>query len=245
MFGRVSIGLIATLIATHSASAQFFTDNFNDGNDDGWTRLDPLAEVGASPAQYSFPGGGYRIQAGSSPDPNRFNVSRAGSYRPELQYADFVARVDIVDWDDSLPQGFALTARTSDIGLLQSDGYLATVQTDDFLVITRFTDEWSRVLAYAPCQIEPGRKYRLKFSGKGDELVASVYDLANPGTPISTVVAHDNTYASGHVLLVSHAIWGEGTSDSPTDVTFDNFVSAPAAPATVSFAAPEQNGTYP
>lgn len=212
-------------------------DDFNDGNDDGWTRADPLFEVGAPPASYTFPNGGYRIQAGSSPNPQMYNVSRAGSYRPELQYADFIASVDIVDWDDALPQGFALTARTTDLGLLTSDGYLATLQNNDYLVITRFTDDWSTVLASETVQVEPGHQYRLEFSGTGDLLTASVYDLADPGMPISTVMAIDGTYTSGHIILLSHAIWGAGTSDSPTDVTFDNFVSVPEPGMAVLLAA--------
>lgn len=127
MLGKACLVLVGILVAVPAATAQPFMNDFNDGNDDGWTRYDPLAQVGAPPASYTFPNGGYRIQAGSSPDPNRFNVSRASSYRPELQYIDFMVSVDIVDWDDSLPQGFALTARTTDIGLMTTDGYLATV----------------------------------------------------------------------------------------------------------------------
>ena len=38
-------------------------DDFNDGNDTGWVRYDPLGTVGLGPmATYSFPNGGYRIQ---------------------------------------------------------------------------------------------------------------------------------------------------------------------------------------
>src|SRR2546430_9566807 len=54
------------------------SDNFDDGNDGGWTRYDPLAPFGA-PATFSFPNGGYRIQAPASPDPVVLGTGRAGS----------------------------------------------------------------------------------------------------------------------------------------------------------------------
>jgi len=68
-----------------------------------------------------------------------------------------------------------------------------------------------------------------------DLLVASVYDLNALATPLSTVTANDGTYASGHVGLLSHAFNPMG--DSPTDVTFDNFVSVPEPGTTALLAA--------
>lgn len=236
MIRKLFMGLIGVLLATQTASAQLFMDDFNDGNDDGWTRFDPLRPFGAPPADFTFPDGGYRIKAGPSPNPQTLGVSRAASYRADFQYADFAVQVDIVDWNDAFSQGFALIGRTTDVGFGTSDGYLATLQNDDSLVLARFDDEFQvTVLSLAPCPIDPSHDYRLEFLGTGDLFVANVYDLADPGTPISTVMGNDGTYAFGHVGLLSHAFNPMG--DSPTDVTFDNFVSVPEPGTTALLAA--------
>jgi len=165
MIRKLFIGLIGVLLATQTASAQLFMDDFNDGNDDGWTRFDPLRPFGAPPADFTFPDGGYRIKAGPSPNPQTLGVSRAGSYRADFQYADFAVQVDIVDWNDAFSQGFALLARTADIGAQTSDGYLATLQNNDLLALVRFDNDAVTVLSFAPCPIDRSHDYRLVLRG--------------------------------------------------------------------------------
>src|SRR5687767_11822062 len=65
-------------------------DNFDDGDDMGWIKYDPLGTVGLGPqATYSFPNGGYRIQASRNTlIPAAAGPARAGSYRPDV-YSDF------------------------------------------------------------------------------------------------------------------------------------------------------------
>ncbi len=52
------------LLSCMPASAQ--TDDFEDGNDTGWTRFAPLAPLGVT--SYTFPGGGYRLSCNPSPN---------------------------------------------------------------------------------------------------------------------------------------------------------------------------------
>lgn len=236
MCRRFCVGLAGVLLAALSAPAQSFMDDFNDGIDDGWTRYDPLPQFGAPPASYTFPNGGYRIRAGASPNPQTFGVSRAASFRLDFQYSDFVAQVDIVDWNNQLPQGFALLGRTTDVGYRTSDGYLATLQNNNALALARFDNEVATTLVFDTPLLDPTHDYRLVFRGTGGLLVASVYDLNNLTTPLSTIMANDGTYASGHVGVLSHAIAGS-TGGSATDVTFDNFVSVPEPGALALLAA--------
>src|SRR5437899_12480833 len=67
------------------------SDDFNDGNDNGWTRYDPLGDLGAGPqATFSFPNGAYRIQATKNPlFPSAVGVARAGSLREDVTYTNF------------------------------------------------------------------------------------------------------------------------------------------------------------
>ncbi len=53
-------------------SAQVIEDDFNDGDDGGWSRYLPLEAFGAA-ATFSFPdGNSYRIQSAASPSPEQF-----------------------------------------------------------------------------------------------------------------------------------------------------------------------------
>jgi len=64
------------------------TDYFDSGTDTGWTHLEPSAAFGA-PGTFSFPNGGYRIQASASPDPLNLGPGRAGSLRLDQNLPGF------------------------------------------------------------------------------------------------------------------------------------------------------------
>lgn len=106
--------LVAVLCLSPSAPAQVFTDNFNSGTDTGWTRYQPLAPFGA-PGTWSFPSGGYRIQAATSG--NTANPGRAGSVRTDasLNYTNFFVAADLVNWNNAVPQSFGLAGRLNNI----------------------------------------------------------------------------------------------------------------------------------
>src|SRR5690349_763526 len=101
-------------------------DDFNDGNDNGWTRYDPIGTVLPGLATFSFPNGGYRIQTAASPAPGQVGPGRAGSFRMETSYTDFYITVDILNFDTNVNQAFGILARVTDIGLGTSDGYAMT-----------------------------------------------------------------------------------------------------------------------
>src|SRR5688572_27062218 len=114
-------GLVATALL--STAQVTLSDDFNDGNDSGWQRYDALAPVGMN-ATYSFPGGGYRIQTtylGGSAQ----LTGRSGAVRPE-EYTDFYVAVDVVNWNDNLPQSIGLLGRISTPGLGSTAGYAFT-----------------------------------------------------------------------------------------------------------------------
>jgi hypothetical protein len=108
---------IALLLSATGARAQ--SDDFNDGNDNGWNRYDPLAGFGLR-AEYSFPNGGYRIRTPYTTG-QAANPGRAGTVRPEM-YSDFYVSVDLVSWNDSLPQSVGILARVQTVGLQTTTG---------------------------------------------------------------------------------------------------------------------------
>lgn len=224
---------VSTLFSPTSAQAQ--ADDFNDGNDTGWTRYDPIsAAVPPGVASYSFVNGGYRIRTAPSPLPSAVGPGRAGSIRRDVTYTDFYATVDLVDWDETLQGSVGILARVSDIGLGATDGYVLTYNfRGKDIDITRFTNEDPAggnltLTGDDKLEVTKGKKYRLVFYGRGSLLGARVFDLADLSTPLLNVTATDSTYTSGFCGLLVYDNSAGATMS--TDTTFDNYFAAVEEP---------------
>src|SRR5688572_16169012 len=125
MMKRMAFLLLAMLPTYLNAQ----TDDFNDGNDAGWTRYDPIGSHPALPdnATFSFPNGNsYRIETAPSPAPPTVGPGRAGALRMDRNYSDFYIWVDILDWNTNVNQAFGILARVNEVGLGATDGYAMT-----------------------------------------------------------------------------------------------------------------------
>lgn len=219
--------LLTSLLSPLSAGATVvYFDNFNDGNDDGWTRYNPLG--GGS---YQFPGGdSYQISSTAPANPN-FGPARAGSIVDGVTASDFIVSVDLLDWDPSLPQTFGIVARVSEVGLGTTNGYLFSYspgasagRSNTALAVERLTGEQivpggSR--DFLSGDLPPQGGYRMVFSGSGSQLTGALYALSDLDTALGSATLNDATYASGGFgLLVadSNVFDLQGAT-----ATFDNF----------------------
>src|SRR2546425_4045645 len=103
------------------------SDDFNDGNDNGWTHLD-LSAAGLPPSIYTFlpdglGGKAYRILSPAPPITNS-RPARAVTYRADVTYTNFTAAIDLIAWDDNLDQAFGILARGTNLGLGRTSGYV-------------------------------------------------------------------------------------------------------------------------
>jgi hypothetical protein len=247
--GAGSIILAVALIFLQSTSVCAQVDDFDDGNDEGWTRFNPLTVVGAG-ATWSFPGGAYRLEAPAPPVPNA-GPARAFTYRAEARYTNFFAAVDILAWNNDVNQAFGILGRGDHIGPGTTQGYVCNYnpnqssgQPGGQFQINRATGEAEDgTLASANVTLEAGRTYRMVFMGVGSTLVGKLYDLEDLTRPIATIIAHGNeddrvaTYPDGYCGLFvffrgGSAQWAESTSLA--DATFDNYMAAVTAPETVA-----------
>ena len=242
------VGIVLGLSQNHPTHGQGFSDNYDDGNDQGWTRYDVLRQVEPSIAgTFSFPGGNtYKIETLGNYSIPGVGGGRAGSLVTGSNYPDFRISVDIVDWRNDREYVMGPIARATTPGLGTTDGYLLIMNTND----TDF--ELLRIEGEAPngdelenVQIEmpADADFRIVFTGLGNQLTASVYDIANLNTPLGAFAVDAANYdplpspppyTTGAVgLIVAQADQaddvpvGEGP---PYAATFDNFrVTVPVA----------------
>jgi hypothetical protein len=212
------------------------SDNFNDGNDTGWTRSDPISgAVGSARGTWSFPNGGYRIQTAPSPSPTQLGPARVASIRNDVTYTNFYVAVDVVAWDDTLHQAFGLLSRLSNLGLGTTRGYAFTYQAISHDVqISRVDNEAATAISpVVAVTLDPTRKYRVVFIGSGASFEGRIYGLPDIKTPIVSVTGSDATYASGvNGLLVYD---NSSAKNAPADATFDNYLATDKEPPTLSF----------
>ena len=233
-----------------AAPAVDITDDFNDGNDTGWTQSDLIgAAIGGDFASFAFPGGtAYEISVPSQGINSLLGPARAGSYRSDVVYKNkFKHSVDILDFDStSTPdQDLGLLALLSDLdpGIGTLDGYSFSYDTNAGEVfVVRLTDEMPSG-TYARDAgagiLTDGNNYRFVFQGFFFNGLANfrgeIYDASLPGgfddpaNPIYDAYAQnistaDAIYDSG-IGSVFCAAQPDLFPSSPAGATYDNYCS--------------------
>ena len=181
-----------------TASAQ--TDDFNDGNDTGWTRFAPLAGLGVT--AYTFPGGAYRLSCNPSPNVASYGPARLASLRSSGPvYSEFAVCVDFTAWDVTKDTSMGILARIQPNPAPGNlNGYALTYQGNDRdLEINRVTGEVGTKISQGRVGIvlDPAKVYRMVFFGIGGYLEGRIFDRDNPVVPLATVTAQDPFYSTG------------------------------------------------
>ncbi len=230
--------IITVLLSASAALAQ--SDNFNDDDDVGWTRYDPLGGLGAGPrVEFTFPNSAYRIRALVSPSPGAAGPARGGSFRTDVSYSNFYMSVDIISWDFSKDQAIGLFARARQLGLGTTDGYVFNYNPRQTVVegvpqgqvqINRVVNEESDdTIAFFNITLDPTQNdYRFVFRGNGNTLTGQIFTVADPSTPVVQISAQDGMWTEGFCgIFVFDAT---AAANDTADATFDNYVAAAAEP---------------
>jgi len=227
--------LLGTLMA---ATAWAQSDDFNDGNDDGWTQYDPISQAAPGVGSWTFPNmNSYRISSTPSPLPGVVGPGRVGSLRTDVTYTDFFLSVDILEWDPAADQAIGFIARVTNVGLGSTDGYAMTYDTGggDFDLVS-FTNEVPAqqvtLVGEDSVNMQPGQSYRYVFQGKGINFTIKVYRLPDTDTPIAEASGADATFTGGFCGLLAFDLSAQG--NGITGVTFDNYFAAEVEPPTLS-----------
>lgn len=230
-----ALAAVLNFTSASDCAGQVFVDDFDGLNDDSWTHYNPLG--GGS---FEFPDGAYKLST-TAPANASYGPARVGSTASGVTIPDFRVSVDLLDWDDTLPQTFGIIARTNDIGPGTSTGYLFSYspgasagRSHTALAIERLDNEQiadGGAVFYLPGgDLTPGTGYRMVFTGIGDQFSGRIYALSDLDSALGSVSFTDDTYQTGGFgLLVADS----NTSDlQGATATFDNFsVTAVPEPA--------------
>jgi hypothetical protein len=220
----LTIAAICSLIAWLGPEpARADVDDFNDGNDDGWTHYNPL-----NTGSWSFPNGSaYRLQSAVSPSPSTLGPARVGSFRTVETYSAFYVAVDIVGWDNSLDQIFGLITRVTTPGLGTTKGYTFTYATHtgrgapQLEILSIAGERGTDIASPSNFTFQVGSVYRLVFTGALNQLRGEVYLLPDLITPVVVMTANNSLYTSGQVGVFTYDNSSGG--NHTVDTTFDNF----------------------
>ena len=229
---RATGGLVLALALLIPACLRAELDDFNDGDDVGWLKYDPIgSQLGLAQNTWSFPSGSYRMQAAPTPNPAA-GPGRVGSLRQDVSYSNFHLEVDLLNWNPDRTNALGLIGRVQpNPGFGALSGYIfGYVSGDNYLALVRLDGERTRTIAGSlpfPIILTPGHGYRLTLTGKGTQLVGRLYDANDSNHPLAEVPASDSTYAEGTAGLVAFGV--NGGVLSPVDVTFDNYAATDRA----------------
>jgi hypothetical protein len=247
------LAVLALLIPGPAVLAQ--SDDFNDGNDAGWTHFD-LAAVGLNGAEYTFPDVGagdkaYRVHA-PAPVADVGAPALSITYRGTPDYTRFQISVDVLDWASGVNQAYGIFARASDIGFPTIDGYVMNYNVaDGDLQINEITDLGGQdTRAEVPVGLTPGTtRYRWVFSGYDNNFLGQVFALPDAANPIASVTGSGVVaYAEGKggLFVFNRDGAPHDAAAKIADATFDNYSAvAPAAGslrATAIELQPQPNG---
>lgn len=205
------------------------TDDFNDGNDSGWTRQDSIGLIIDSPfASFEFPGGGYRVRAGASPAPGLIGPSRAASFRQDVSYTGraFLS-VDLKISDPFIQQSAGMLAFVQPNPAPGAvSGYSLSFQplTGD-IVLNRIVNEFPTRLAYGGLTGPASDSLRLVLVADNGDFSAAVYNLNDLVNPIARLTANDSVYSSGMAGIFVFSDTDDASG--PIDAVFDNYRANP------------------
>ena len=221
--------LCSLLLSVNAFTTQAQTDDFDDGNDNGWARVNTLAGQGI-PATWGFPNNNSYSIAMEGHGIEPLGQPRAGSLREEAIYSDFYIAVDII-FDPTIDQNMGILARVREVGLQTLDGYGAVYNPRDAdpggkLYISNINDEAATNIGEAVPEKALGENLRIVFRGKGPELTLELYSQDDLLNPVAVAEAFDESHESGIAGVFSAS---DGVT-VPIDVTFDNYVAAEEEP---------------
>ncbi len=246
------LGILAITCALNwvaTATAAEINDTFAGPTDTGWLRYTPLAASGTTHS-FAVTNGVYALGVGPSKIPLQAS-SRVGSIRPGIKWSNFDISIEFSGWDVGSKTNTVVflvarqTGATNTAPYGPFSGYMLSIQPSSSpelsadiepqarLVISSLDSNFTSPIAAAQLRdLKPGTWYRLRFLGKGSQLIGRVSKADSPEETIVEVAGTDNVYSSGFFSIGildqaaeggsvnngAHALFRNlHATDSPTD----------------------------
>lgn len=237
------------------------SDNFNDGNDTGWSHYSLTAfGIPYGGTSYTFPnddstGKAYHIEvAATGTDPYGVKNARGGSYLPTPTYTSrFSVASDLLSWSTTGRPTFGLMWYMHSIGLGTTLGYVGTWSPNAANIYLSMVYTEGQAYYFAALNkdgdltLNSTDRIRMEVSSHdGQTFVMTAYNLLEPNTPWCSAIGQDTAWygiggSSGFLIFNEDYPATYGAS-----ATFDNyFASEPAAnamPAMVTDVYPPPGG---
>lgn len=238
LFARLLVvSLFGLNVALFEGRTQF-SDDFLDGNDQGWVHFDPLAPSGAE-ATYSFPPNQtplgldhrYRIEASASPNPDQYGPARAGSFRFDTPSDIAGASWLVTGWDAAKSQTFGGFVGVHFNADQTFDGFGFTYSTAGILSILHLDNGVSTSLTSTSITLDSTSTYRFVLSTFGGGLDGFLFEVTDAAIPLARIGAIEPAFVNGAAGLYLYS----NDPLSGIGATFDNFgVGIVPEPSTLS-----------
>lgn len=212
---------IMVTVPAIQAQTILFEDDFNDGNADGWTELEPEGTYIVNDSlryELSYPGTG-------NVDPV---VVRGDSANYYMTTTDYSVLVEVIAHDPTDYSGVAVRV----MGFFT--GYVAWIryEYDDICIFRHDAPESYVILAYSSCgPLEYGEAYWVRFECEGSVLRAKLWQGTVGDEPASWLLsAVDNTYLNNGCMAMISSHDNGGSCDSE----FDNVVVTAVEPGALN-----------
>jgi hypothetical protein len=249
----LSLALASLLVvADHLHGQTKLIDDFGDGNDDGWIRVDLLKPFGLGEAVFDASSNKYVISSADDVVPLPEGCTGAGSFwqpsatghRDTHRYSNGTLRTTL-RFDNDISNGFV--ALRGDVGTVSLYDFAAN-NSVDIIYIDRLENGVSVTggagLVSAPFDLITDQEYVMEATAVGPHLSMKIWPVGDeePAQPQISIV--DHTLALGSVGVTSYyctGFDGDVLSTSFDDITFTPGNSAFGADAAI-VAIPEPTG---
>ncbi|MFQ5806226.1 MAG: hypothetical protein ACE5I3_07245 [Phycisphaerae bacterium] len=224
------LGFTAAISLTLSASAQsILIDDFNDGNDDGWTGVDPVPGEPWDPAIFDASSGAYNLRS----------TGVVPAYRWVAFHSQWDASVDSFYSEGFLRAEIRANRQNTAVWFVMRagdppenrEGYLFYADTADGRFSLRCSPNCSSVYYVdeaAPVDpFDPNEPWVMEAGAVSDQISLKLWRLDDPEPDEPQLTITDTTYTAGVFIVgVSH---NPGVA-SQISGTFDNIYFTPACP---------------
>lgn len=219
--GLLLRGAVMACLAGQACSANaesILIDDFNDGNDEGWLRVDDFAGV-AGPGIFDASTGQYNLKT-TGLAPGFAIISSYWDLSSDPLYSNGYLRAKVKANTQGTTVGLGLRADTS-----FENGYyfVASTDNDDFLLWRQYNGEFVS-LDYIDVPFAPGEEWMIEAGAVGDLLSMKVWRVCEEEPADPQLKFHDATLTAGRFLVEAHN--GSG-STIRADGVFDDIYFTP------------------